>query len=962
MPVGLMPLRRMSWSVAPACLALALALSHARTAAAQVPLLYTLSGQQNPPGIHWRRIDSPHFTVIYPDSLAREAQRATTLLERAYEPLTKTLRAKPERIPVVLNSHSMVSNAYVAWGPRRSQWYAMPNTTVDAMGPMDWYSLLAVHEGRHIVQQRAVRTGLIGVLDRLFGDNTTFFAGALYFPAWFWEGDAVGTETALTADGRGRQPSFTQRIRALRLSGKPYEYYPAWEGSYRTLYPDWYELGYVITTHVRRTYGDSVWRRAIVRAARNPLAPMALSRALKRETGHSLVELHREAVRALDTLWREQQATVRETAAIIRSPRSGDYREWLMPQYAADGSLIAAYSDLGTVKRLVRLTKEGKRETLLERVGLYGELQFHVRGNSVVWSEYEVSPRWGEENFLVVKSLDITTRKLRRLTDRSRYFGPALSPDGQRIVAVHFSPSRVATLVILDASTGAEAQRVPNASGNFLVTPTWAPDGKSVVVVAVHPSRGNALVRVPLDGASADTLLPFTHDAISRPVISGTRLYFGSPRSGIDNIYVLDTATRVIQQVTSRKYGAMFAGVSPDGRSLAFSDYSVAGHDVGEMPLDSLAWTSLGDVTTRPIGFADPLIAQEVGKSILDSLPTREWPSAPFAGWSRFFNFHSLSISPTSDGVSTGFVFESKNLLNTLGLVAGPLFNVNERTTAFEIGASYAGLPLILDVAGRVGARASSYTDSSGTAVGYRWNERSMNASLRLPLTRLMGQTRQSLLASASIGRTHISDLPVQFRFDNNNGDFNALTYGLSASHVRPRAYRDLYPVGAVASGVYRHTPLGSDYRSHQASIRGGLYLPGLFAHHALVLDAARETQRPGNYRFSSQYLFPRGYRARFHEEFTRVGAAYHLPLWYPDLALGPWLYVRRVQGAVLGDIGRGRARDGSRVSDYRSVSGEVTADISPFGLRTTVRAGIRLSRPLTGANKSLTEFILILQ
>ena len=99
---------------------------------------------------------------------------------------------------------------------------------------------------------------------------------------------------------------------------------------------------------------------------------------------------------------------------------------------------------------------------------------------------------------------------------------------------------------------------------------------------------------------------------------------------------------------------------------------------------------------------------------------------------------------------------------------------------------------------------------------------------------------------------------------------------------------------------------------------------------------------------------------ARFHEEFTRVGAAYHLPLLYPDLALGPWLYVRRVQGAASGDVGRGR--DGSRVSDYRSVSGEITADISPFGLRTTVRAGIRLSRPLTGASRSSTEFILIMQ
>ena len=68
-------------------------------AAAQVPILYALSGQQNPPRQRWQRIDTPHFTVIFPAALGGEAQRAATLLERAYEPLTKTLAARPERIP-----------------------------------------------------------------------------------------------------------------------------------------------------------------------------------------------------------------------------------------------------------------------------------------------------------------------------------------------------------------------------------------------------------------------------------------------------------------------------------------------------------------------------------------------------------------------------------------------------------------------------------------------------------------------------------------------------------------------------------------------------------------------------------------------------------------------------------------------------------------------------------------------
>ena len=168
--------RRFAWAAASALVCLLTSRS-----AAQIPLFVRLSSAQYPMSVRWWRIETPHFQVIYPDSMAAEAQRAASILERAYEPLGKTLQRRPERIPVVLNSQSAISNAFVAWAPRRSEWYALPPGGVDEFGPVDWFSLLAVHEGRHVVQERAIRDGWIGLLGRVFGEGTTaFVGGSLY--------------------------------------------------------------------------------------------------------------------------------------------------------------------------------------------------------------------------------------------------------------------------------------------------------------------------------------------------------------------------------------------------------------------------------------------------------------------------------------------------------------------------------------------------------------------------------------------------------------------------------------------------------------------------------------------------------------------------------------------------------------------------------------------------------------
>jgi hypothetical protein len=287
------------------------------------------------------------------------------------------------------------------------------------------------------------------------------------------------------------------------------------------------------------------------------------------------------------------------------------------------------------------------------------------------------------------------------------------------------------------------------------------------------------------------------------------------------------------------------------------------------------------------------------------------------------------------------------------------LFNPERGTHAFEAGASYAGMPPILDAAVRVGSDASSYVDSAGAAVPYTWNERSVTLTARLPLTAVRGLAVQRLLAAASLGQTYIDNQPVEFALDNNNGSLRTLSYTLLASHAEPAAYRDLVGTGAYVLGRYRHTPLGGDYRGNTYLVQGGASARVPLAHHGVSLIAALEQQRPTNYAYSSELPFARGYPSVARYRIWRAGAAYALPLWYPDLAIGPLAFVRRVQAEGFGDYSVGYSRDGANKTFYRSAGIDLSADFHPLSINTIWRAGVRWSYRVDAIQAWRTQFFI---
>jgi len=127
-------------------------------------------------------------------------------------------------------------------------------------------------------------------------------------PPWFYEGDAVGMETALSHAGRGRLPDWELIFKTNTLSTLPYSYSKNYFGSLKDFTPGYYQLGYFMTTKLRRDYGTNIIDSILSRVGRNPLRPYNLSNSIKKFTGLNSRLLHDSTVVELKAFWQKQSA------------------------------------------------------------------------------------------------------------------------------------------------------------------------------------------------------------------------------------------------------------------------------------------------------------------------------------------------------------------------------------------------------------------------------------------------------------------------------------------------------------------------------------------------------------------------------------------------------------------------------------------------------------------------------
>jgi len=914
-----------------------------------------INNTQFSPNIKWKQISTKNFTVIFPDQLLSDGQRMANTIEFLYWPLHKTLKNESKKYPIIIANQSTTSNGFVQWSPRMVFWYGTPPQS-QFTGAGEWLNMLASHEGRHTAQFDKFNQGFTRLATIFYGQNGIFLP-TIFIPDWFWEGDAVCTETALTGVGRGRMPGFDMPMRASILSNQNFSYYKAYLLSYKDYYPSLYVLGYHLTTFIKRQYGIDTLNLILDKATRNTYYPFTFNHALKKYTHKGLVKTYNETTTQLKEIWSKQLENLNLTSfAKINLKHKRGWTNYEYPQFESDTTILSIKDGLDDAQQIVRLYKSG-REEKLTNVSLAETLRIPFKSNHLVWAEQIPDIRFAQRSFSDLCVMDLRSKNIRRLEHHTKLFAPDLSHDAKIIVAVEFDEARNCSLVLLDAQTGKEIKRFANPANDFITMPTFS-DNDKLIVFTSQSFVGKSLIVLNVETGSQQILIPASPENITAPVMSGNYVFFNSPYSGIDNIYCINVTNKQQYQITCSKFGAFNPCISADKKAMLYSDYAVDGYNVAQIEIDSTKWTKIENVKINKTNYFAPLVAQEQSKNIMDEslIPKNNYPVNDYNTNVHALNVHSWWLTETSPVIS--FSINSNDVLNTTSFSAGVSYNTNEKNTATFLNVAYAKWFTIINLSGEITQRSVSI--NTPTTVGINnWVESQVSAGLSVPLDFSQGNFLTKITLSADIANiNHLGLDQSPTMYDFGNGSLVPLTYSLLLSNVKNGSSKDIGPRFAqVFQLVYHSTPFASDYAAEMLSLVANVYFPGIGNHDNLKLGGYLERQSLTNYVFASYFAFPRGYDAYYYKASNEISVDYSFPIFYPDFAFGPFLYVKRVKGTLFGDYGLLKGYDyydpeHKKYSSnydknlYRSAGAELKFDVIPLSLmpQALFTVGVRYS------------------
>jgi hypothetical protein len=966
---------------------------------------FTIAAQENatfstnPTSLKWYHIETDHFRVLFPKGFEQQANRMANTFEHIHAPESKTLGVKPKKISIILQNQSSVSNAFVTLAPRRSEFYAMPSQNYNFLGTNDWLDLLASHEYRHVVQYQRSITGFNKLIYTLFGQQALSAMAFVNTPQWFWEGDAVATETAFTHSGRGRIPNFDLLFRTNFQEGRVFNYSKQYLRSYKHNIPDHYVLGYHMISYLRKKTGDpDIWGKISKRSWDVPFIPFRFSSSIRKETGLYVNDLFKEMAADLKKEWEQQSSQLKLTSFERLNPRTTKtYTDYLNPQVLEDGTVVAMKSGIGDIPQLVVLSENAKEKKIFTPGPINTSGMLSATNYRVVWNEYRFDPRWQVRTYSMIKAYDLEKGKGKTITKRSRFSAAALSPDGNHVATVETNTEYKTRLLILEYNTGLIEKQFENPTNDFISMPRFTDDGNSIVAIRTV-GKEKTITRFDITTGKTEDLIPTTSENLGHPVPFQQFVLYNSPVSGIDNVYALDTKTNKRFQITSSKYGAYNPVVSKDGQTLYYNEQTKDGMDVVKISFDPFYWKPIEDVTNTGIAFYNHLVEQEGRPGLLDSVPTKTYIPRKYSKLKGVINPHSWGPYVNSDltGINLGVI--SQDILSTTTISGGYSFDATERTGFWNGRVSYQALYPIIDFKYTNGKRSVKESDlpykkvvgkdtvNAVADLNFQWKETTIEGGLRLPLVTTHSKYYSQINFFNYVGYTQTTDFtngvdnggrlfpqnfPQYFFRDYvANGSLLYNHFGLNGYRLLKQNRRDIY--SKWGQSIYLNaydTPYGGDYAGKQFSVYGIAYFPGLFKHHSFWgYWGYQKSEIPGvnlktqagldNYTFRNQLPLPRGQSVSRFQEIYSMSANYTMPIWYPDIAVGPLVNFQRVRGNAFIDYAYGQSKSFGFSHTYTSIGGELKFDVNVMRFLPQLNFGFRYSYALE-TNTPKIEFIL---
>ncbi|MET0573177.1 MAG: hypothetical protein ABWZ79_17265 [Pedobacter agri] len=840
------------------------------------------SSAQNPLSVKWNYIHSGGFKIIYPQELEKEAQRMANTLPFIYPKIGLGLRQQNTSIPLLLQNRGTIANGFVQLGPRKSEFYTTPPQYFDSQ---DWLNNLAVHELRHIAQ-----------FDKLTGERNYPFPELAYFayfgaglPTWFFEGDAVVNETALTESGRGRQPNWIMPFRASLLEEKKFSYSKAYFGSNKDVTPGYYQTGYLMVADMKEKYGQFISDSLLGDIRRRPLRLYPFSQSLKKITGKNTKKYFLSTQEKLVQKWKDQSEKIQAENYERLNQKTSLATNYFLP-VRLNKNQILALKESKQNARFFTIINEDKTEEKLFGIGYQENPWFSYKNGTIVWDEIRYDPRYKQQSYSVICSYNLKTRKFKKLSSRSRLFSPTLSEDGEKIIAVKVELSNQFNLVEIDASSGKILKVYPNPENEILQTPDFDRSGNKIAYISVS-EKGKSLWL--MNGERKTLLISNSRQQLSRPVFIQDKIVFNAHFNGIDNIYSIDTLSKKISALTHSKYGA-FNPTETEDDKIIFNDYKINGYEIAEKTF-----------TEKPVGentfvdFSSAAEKQENVGNVFENIPDSTYQSKRFRQGLNLFSFHSV-IPVIDNEYVFGLELQSNNLLNTMDFYTGTKYHRDLKRFEYTADVSYKALYPIFSVLYRNRPKRTFYRAKNAIQQGdWRENYFKLNASVPLSFNARNQNYSFTLNAATSFTQRYMPEnMPTNFirelKFP--------LEYNFTFNHSVRTTERDIAPKWAqVFRATYNHQPFDKNLGGEIMALESFFYFPGFAKNHSF-LASFNYQKASGVNQYATEIATVYGYNNILAKSKLQNSMLfnYRFPFAFTDWELSSLAYVRNFRAGLF--------------------------------------------------------------
>jgi len=557
-----------------------------------VPLHNNIQAQDRP-SIKWKVIQVSRIKIVYPQEYENRARILAHIIQSdlPYLSINKNLEVEP--LTIFLDNRNSFANGYIMIPPKSGRFYHTPFSS--SFFAPDWYTLLAIHELRHHIQENTIfaydksitRFNFARAWYYLGGESGKAAFMGLFIPLWFSEGDSVWTETSYTRMGRGRLPSFYRMTRAFLLSDKQYSFSEAYHGSYIKPLINHYELGYLMVSYAREKYHKDIWKTFFERLHTRSLLPWRIfNRSLKSSMDLNVNSLYYDSMTYLKKFWLSEDKKNMDhyDQHISLNKDKSIYTSYTHPRFSSEYNIICLKKGVNDHPSFVSLQNDGS-ETVLRTIPQ--QSTFISSGNHfIVWNEMVPHFRWNETRS-IIQIYNIEKGDKKTLKSQNNLFFPAVSRNDNLLAVIEYSSTEQTLLKIYDLNNLKFIRQIELKEHGILISVQWSLNNQSILLVS-QKEYNRVITLIDIKNSSTAELFSAEMTDLSNADLYNEQLFFHATYSGKDDIYLYNIQTRKLYQITNDRFGADFPSLAENGKQLLYSSYTAEGFDILAINLENL--------------------------------------------------------------------------------------------------------------------------------------------------------------------------------------------------------------------------------------------------------------------------------------------------------------------------------------------------------------------------------------